>query len=276
MSGQNNIRPIIKRKRVIVKNGHYGGAWKVAYADFVTAMMAFFLLMWLLNATTEQQRRGLADYFSPSVPIARVSGGGDGAFGGDSVFSERTEAQNGTGATDLRPTEGRQSMGLLGVSHRDEDDAALAEIEDALMGQGSDSLVSELTSRHVQTRLTDVGLIVEIYARPGAPLFDEQTAAPADWLINLSDVIVSLFNTVSNHVAIDGHVRSEPIIVARESRWTSSITQAQTVRGLLEAAGLSTARIDRVTGHADRQPMARDPMAVRNDRIEIILLRNRL
>ena len=63
---------------------------KVAYADFVTAMMAFFLLMWLLNATTEQQRKGVADYFSRTVPIARVSGGGDGNFGGESVFSEMT------------------------------------------------------------------------------------------------------------------------------------------------------------------------------------------
>ena len=69
---------IIKKKRINVVNGHHGGAWKVAYADFVTAMMAFFLLMWLLNATTEEQRRGIADYFDPSIPVTAVSGGGDG------------------------------------------------------------------------------------------------------------------------------------------------------------------------------------------------------
>lgn len=66
-------RPIIiKRKKVVGGDGHHGGAWKVAYADFVTAMMAFSMLMWLLNATTEQQRKGIADYFSPNVPIARI------------------------------------------------------------------------------------------------------------------------------------------------------------------------------------------------------------
>ena len=91
MSAQSNLAPvIIKRKKKVVGGGHHGGAWKVAYADFVTALMAFFLLMWLLNATTEQQRKGVADYFSPTVPIARVSGGGDGNFGGEFVFSEMT------------------------------------------------------------------------------------------------------------------------------------------------------------------------------------------
>lgn len=101
MGAQLNAAPvvIIKRKKIIKVSGHHGGAWKVAYADFVTAMMAFFMLMWLLNATTETQKKGLADYFSPTIPISRISGGGDGAFGGDSVFSENALPQVGTGAT---------------------------------------------------------------------------------------------------------------------------------------------------------------------------------
>ena len=104
MAVDSNVAPIIiKRKKVSGGDGHHGGAWKVAYADFVTAMMAFFLLMWLLNATTEKQRKGLADYFSPTVAISRVSGGGDGSLGGDSVFSENTLPRVGTGATSLRP-----------------------------------------------------------------------------------------------------------------------------------------------------------------------------
>ena len=65
------------------------GAWKVAYADFVTAMMAFFMLMWLLNATTEKQRKGIADYFNPTIPVNRISGGGDGAFGGEQRLFRR-------------------------------------------------------------------------------------------------------------------------------------------------------------------------------------------
>ncbi|MEO1550477.1 MAG: flagellar motor protein MotB, partial [Pseudomonadota bacterium] len=72
MSEQSNRPVIIKRKKVVSAEGHHGGAWKVAYADFVTAMMAFFLLMWLLNATTEEQRKGLADYFKPTIPVHRT------------------------------------------------------------------------------------------------------------------------------------------------------------------------------------------------------------
>ena len=88
MSADNLAPIIIKRKKIVGGDGHHGGAWKVAYADFVTAMMAFFLLMWLLNATTESQRKGISDYFNPSIPLSRTSGGGDRSFGGDSVFTK--------------------------------------------------------------------------------------------------------------------------------------------------------------------------------------------
>src|SRR6202051_3883068 len=79
---------VIVKKYEIVEGGHYGGAWKVAYADFVTAMMAFFLLMWLLNATTEDQRKGLADYFSPTSVLSHNSSGSGQPFGGKTAFSE--------------------------------------------------------------------------------------------------------------------------------------------------------------------------------------------
>ena len=90
-------RPIIIRREEIVEDGHHGGAWKVAYADFVTAMMAFFLLMWLLNATTEEQRRGLADYFTPANVLSQSSSGNGRIFGGRTPF-ERGELVSDRGA----------------------------------------------------------------------------------------------------------------------------------------------------------------------------------
>jgi chemotaxis protein MotB len=274
---ENELRPlIIKRKKVIAGGGHHGGAWKVAYADFVTAMMAFFMLMWLLNATTEQQRKGIADYFSPTIPITRISGGGDGAFSGDSPFSETTTAQNGTGATNLRPTEGRQSLGLSGTDHeaaRAEETAALEALEEALTG---DSVVSEQVRAHVQTRLTDEGLIIEVFARPGLPLADPETGAPAPWLADLAGMMAELFATVTNAVAVGGHVAAEPVVVASETRWQASTGMAQGFRALLEEAGLPPRRVLRVTGHADREPVTESPMAPRNERIEVILLRSDL
>jgi chemotaxis protein MotB len=85
---------IVLRKEEIIEGGHHGGAWKVAYADFVTAMMAFFLLMWLLNATTEEQRKGLADYFSPKNPISRGSSGTGAPFGGSTPYDHGSLTSN--------------------------------------------------------------------------------------------------------------------------------------------------------------------------------------
>ncbi|MEM9146611.1 MAG: flagellar motor protein MotB [Pseudomonadota bacterium] len=92
MAGKDTAPIIIKKIKKGGGDGHHGGAWKVAYADFVTAMMAFFLLMWLLNATTEKQRKGLADYFDPSIPLSRMSSGGNAMLNGDSVVVPQDKA----------------------------------------------------------------------------------------------------------------------------------------------------------------------------------------
>jgi chemotaxis protein MotB len=101
---------VIKKKKGGHGHGHHGGAWKVAYADFVTAMMAFFLLMWLLNATTESQRKGLADYFDPRIPISKVSGGGTDMFKGSSMFAKDQMARNGTGGAGHKEAGDDKSM----------------------------------------------------------------------------------------------------------------------------------------------------------------------
>jgi chemotaxis protein MotB len=90
----NDRRPVIIRREEVIEGGHHGGAWKVAYADFVTAMMAFFLLMWLLNATTEAQRRGLADYLSPLNVMSHNSSGSGKPFGGLTPFSKGDEVSD--------------------------------------------------------------------------------------------------------------------------------------------------------------------------------------
>lgn len=106
-------RPIIiKKKKGGGGDGHHGGAWKVAYADFVTAMMAFFLLMWLLNATSEDQRKGLADYFDPSLPISRTSAGGAGMLGGDTVFTPEQASGSRTEGERAKPTHSEEGKDL--------------------------------------------------------------------------------------------------------------------------------------------------------------------
>jgi chemotaxis protein MotB len=272
---------IIKRKKVISGGGHHGGAWKVAYADFVTAMMAFFMLMWLLNATTEKQRKGIADYFSPTIAINRVSGGGSDAFGGDSVFTEQTLAQNGTGASKRHPTESNAAKGLqlagdteTGASSTpSKDDEAMARITNILQGNSGESLVAESELKHINTRVTDEGLIVELFDTPDQALFEGDTDEPTDLMIALTEMLVRVFAIAENGVAIAGHTRSQPLVLANNPVWDQSTKRAHLTRKLLDTAGLEPLRVQRVTGQADRARVDPNPMAVRNNRIEVTLLR---
>ncbi len=284
-SGDNVAPVIIKKKKVTGGDGHHGGAWKVAYADFVTAMMAFFLLMWLLNATTEKQRKGIADYFSPTIPVSRISGGGDGDFGGESVFSEVVLPQNGTGATHMRPTEGRQARGEIGV----QDDGTNPEmakeerpdhlvqaketIDEILAGKSGESSVSKSSLRHIVTRVTDEGLIIEVFDRGEAVLFERETDQETPLLVELAGLIANVSGLVENSVAVEAHTRASPIVVKSDPVWALSVARADRMRELLEQAKLASDRVTRVTGHADNEPIVDDPMSVRNNRLEIILLR---
>jgi chemotaxis protein MotB len=278
MAAQSNLAPvIIKKKRKVTGGHHHGGAWKVAYADFVTAMMAFFMMMWLLNATTEQQRQGLADYFSPTIPINRVSGGGDGSFGGDSIFSEETLPQNGLGATTEHATRKQAARGDSGSDsqggERDSSDEELQALVEEMMGRGGESTVMENLLEHIVTRITDEGLVVELFALDGMPLFEGNTNVPTDLMVQLVDLVAGVAVTVTNDVAIGGHVRAKPVVLAKNPVWDKSSERATRTRLMLQDAGIGQDRMQRVTGHADREPVHRNPMATRNDRVEIVLLR---
>ncbi|WP_395542568.1 flagellar motor protein MotB [Neotabrizicola sp. sgz301269] len=272
MAGQTNAAPvIIKRKKIVGGGGHHGGAWKVAYADFVTAMMAFFLLMWLLNATTEKQRKGLSDYFNPSIPVNRVSGGGDGTLGGETLFTEQTKVHNGTGGTSK---DAGASDGQVSDTLRDEgEDQKLQAVEKALFDRGGESRTMEQLLQHVVTRVTDEGLVIELFDLPDAPLFTGDTASPAPVTVALAAMLVEVMNLTANEVAVNGHVHTYPVTLANNPVWDLSAARAQSVRMLLEAAGLQTARLQRIGGFADRKPAVADPAAIRNNRIEIVLLR---
>jgi len=279
MAARNDAAPvIIKRKKVIAGGGHHGGAWKVAYADFVTAMMAFFMLMWLLNATTEKQRKGIADYFSPTISVSRVSGGGDGAFGGESVFSEEIIAQTGTGASAERPTADRQASGAAsGTASSAAEAVALAnvqaELDAALSAAGGESMLAPDVARHIVTRVTDEGLIVEFFDLESEPLFDADGTTPTPVTMAIAGMLARVFALVANEVAISGHVRSYPDMLRINPEWELSTERAQVFRGLLEAEGFERARVQRVTGFADRKPAVSNAGAVRNNRLEVILLR---
>lgn len=277
MDGQSNARPvIIKRKKVIQGGGHHGGAWKVAYADFVTAMMAFFMLMWLLNATTEKQRKGLADYFSPTIPVNRISGGGDGAFGGDSVTAQGEQPESGMGAVNAYSPADGASEGEDASSAalaKEALQAQAAEIDKALTARSGESMTMERALRHVITKVTDEGLIIEIFDLDDQPLFESLTATPTPVTKEIANVLAEVLSITSNKLAVNGYVRSFPITLIDNPAWAMSASRAQAMRGLLQEAGVDSERITRISGFADRKPVTANPVAIRNNRLEVVLLR---
>ena len=226
MAGQKSAAPIIiKRKKVISGGGHHGGAWKVAYADFVTAMMAFFMLMWLLGATTEKQRKGIADYFNPTIPINRVSGGGDGAFGGDSIFTDNTLARNGKGMTAASPGQDSKTGGSAGAAAgapQAAEDNTLKKLQSVLEGKGGESMTMETLLAHVVTKVTDEGLVIEIFDIDDTPLFEPDSVKPTKTLTDITALVSEVLNLAENRVAVDGYVRSYPVMMVNNPSWDLS------------------------------------------------------
>lgn len=251
---------IIKRPKIVKGGGHHGGAWKVAYADFVTAMMAFFLLMWLLNATSEDQRRGLADYFSPSIPIAAVSGGGAGALNGEEVTRAPALA-----TITPSPTEGTNDN-LIGVP----EDEVIAAMEAALIGEETE------LSEHISIRMSPEGLVIELTDRDARPLFASGRADPSPILMKLTAAVAQALEEVSNSIKIVGHTDSRRYSNGLQgySNWELSSDRANAARRMIKAAGLPETRITEVSGRAATMPLVEDPLDARNRRISITLLRS--
>ncbi len=260
-------RPIIivKKKKVVKGDGHHGGAWKVAYADFVTAMMAFFLLMWLLNATTEEQRKGIADYFSPTIPISRISGGGSDGLNGSSIFTEETYAQMGTGASQ------RTSVATPEENTADADEDSIAEsLETLKEGLSEDGQLSE----HLLVKLSPEGVVLEIVDSDSRPLFPVGRSDPTPLLDSLLGLVSDSFDQFGNNIKIVGHTdnlqyRTE----GGYDNWNLSSDRANSARKLLVRNGVALDRIVEVSGRAYKDPLIiDDPSAAQNRRISVVIL----
>lgn len=274
---------IIKRKKVYKADGHHGGAWKVAYADFVTAMMAFFLLMWLLNATTEEQRKGIADYFNPTIPISRISGGGSDGLNGSSIFSEDTYAKMGTGAnrkqTVENPAYGDGKANEAETQTNDAEQLA-KQAEEKQIADELQSLKESLSeqsrqlSEHLVIKMSPEGIVLEITDSESTPLFPLGRSEPSETMMQLIDVVAEAFGEFDNDIKIVGHTDSHRFRNgAVYDNWNLSADRANSARRLLNRAGIPGQRIREVAGKADTDPLVQnDPQAAQNRRISITIL----
>jgi len=276
--------PIIKKVKKVQGGGHHGGAWKVAYADFVTAMMAFFLLMWLLNATSSEQKKGLADFFDERIPLIPTSGGGDGAFQGDSMTATDSRAESGKAAGDGQDNpadaaaEAAAQADAQGkaeaASKGDAEQKVMEAIEQAFKALSGESEAADEMLRHIRTRVTPDGLVIEVFDVAGSPLFDGATAEPTDMMRGLMAMTASVAQLVTNRLAVTGHTAEAPEGAPADGAWDLSAERANVARRLLAGSGVEPDRFSAVSGRADAEPIAADPEDPQNRRIEITLLRD--
>jgi chemotaxis protein MotB len=299
---------IIKKEEVI-EGGHHGGAWKVAYADFVTAMMAFFLLMWLLNATTEAQKRGLADYFTPTIANSKGSSGSGQPFAGKSPFDDgpaisdrgsivtmnenkppadveddgsdtavlKTVHSNATDPTgdDAGGRQGKTGHQDGAVAQaRAAEKAAFQNAAQAMRQTvASDPLLQPL-AKQFSIDLTQQGLLIQIRDEDKRPMFAIGSADPNAEAQRLLQRLAPILAKLPEPVSIAGYTDGAPYSGTGMSNWDLSTQRANATRRVLSEQGVPDSRIKDVTGHADRDLLLpADPLNAANRRIAILLLR---
>jgi chemotaxis protein MotB len=271
------LQPIIIKR--VKKGGHaaHGGAWKIAYADFVTAMMAFFLLMWLLGSTTEGDKKGIADYFSSPLKIAMSGGSGSGDSnsvikgGGDSLTSTTGQVKRG----EVEAQRNTINLHKLKAEQMRAEIARLESLKQEIREKLDASPKLRELSSQIRLDMTRDGLRIQIVDEHNRPMFDSGSAVVKPYMRDLLQAIGSVLTEVPNHLTLEGHTDAQPYSGGERgySNWELSADRANASRRELIAGGLGDDRVLRVQGLASSQPFdAADPMAPTNRRISIIVM----
>ena len=284
MAYGDNAPIIIKKVKKVVGGGHHGGAWKVAYADFVTAMMAFFLLMWLINTTSPEQKRGIADYFAPASVSETTSGSG-GILGGAALASSGAKSSGSKDVIQALAPEAPPNVTDTGQSQNQSQNASAGtqdKADDAALTSAAQSLrqamqdMPELTelSKQIIVDQTPEGLRVQLVDQEGRSMFKEGSAEPNDRAKVLLQAVAKVVNKLPNRITIAGHTSADAGGAKPSSDWALSSSRADTSRQILQAAGVDADRIYEVAGKAASDPLyPDDPLLPGNRRITIGLLR---
>lgn len=270
------VRPVIVKKIYEAPHGgHHGGAWKVAYADFVTAMMAFFLLMWLLGATTEKQRKALADYFAPTLITSRQDGAGsNGFFGGDSITSvdkyPNRAGQTGTKTITI-PRDakgGPKEAGGVG-----QDRANFKELRDRLMKKIQSDKSMKRFARNLNFTETREGMRIDLIDEANFSMFISGTDILTPDAINLLQQVAETVRGLPNGLIIRGHTDAQQVSPALgTNNWKISSARAEATRAHLVRSGISDSQFLRIEGVADREPhFPKNPYDPKNRRMSLTL-----
>ncbi|MCE9508219.1 MAG: OmpA family protein [Alphaproteobacteria bacterium] len=263
--------------------GHHGGAWKVAYADFVTAMMAFFLLLWLLSVTTREQKVKIASYFSPTDSrIAQYMSGSGGVLGGTTLSDEGSMTGNGGQPSDSVPmAEGGQDD--LEKQKRYEamdqqDEKSFQSVEENIRQAVEATPDLKGLSKNLMMDMTPEGLRIQIVDQEGQPMFPLGSPAPLPQTVKLLTVVAGAVKELPNKISIRGHTDSKSYGKDTSyTNWELSADRSNASRRVMQEAGFDSVRVENVQGKADREPLdIAVPDSARNRRISIILLKQSL
>jgi chemotaxis protein MotB len=273
------LRPIVVKRIKKTAGGHHGGAWKIAYADFVTAMMAFFLLMWLLGSTTKGDLQGISDFFRTPLKVAMSGGSGSG---------DSSSVIQGGGA-DLTRRQGQVKKGDTAAEKKTYDlkaARAALEREESLRLQALKSRIeatidaNPLLKKYKNQLLLDItseGLRIQIVDEQNRPMFALAKAELQPYTRDILDVLGMVLNEVPNKIGLSGHTDSTPYTSdAGYSNWELSADRANASRRELVRGGLADDKILRVVGLASAAHLDRaDPFNPINRRISIIVMNKR-
>ena len=271
------VQPIIIKR--IKKGGHaaHGGAWKIAYADFVTAMMAFFLLMWLLGSTTEGDKKGIADYFNSPLKVAFFGGSGAGDAssiikgGGNSLTESVGQVKKGSSET---AEEQLRKKAIKVEQLRAEAErlrVLMRKVEEVI---ANDERLAKFQSQ-IRLDLTAEGLRIQIVDDQFRPMFDSGSAVVNLYMRDILQAIGGVLKEVPNRLTIEGHTDATPFSrgEAGYSNWELSSDRANASRRELISGGLPGERVLRVQGLAASMPFEKkDPLSPLNRRISIIVM----
>lgn len=272
------LQPIIVKKIKKGGHGHHGGAWKIAYADFVTAMMAFFLLMWLLGSTTEGDKKGIADYFSSPLKIALLSSGSGAGDASHVVKGGGQDLTRTTGQVKRGEIDAKRDTVNLQALKAEQVRAEIARLEDLKKKVehkiAASTRLAALASQ-IRLDMTRDGLRIQIVDEQNRPMFASGSALVQPYMRELLQEIGQVLVEVPNRLTLEGHTDAQPFAGGERgySNWELSADRANASRRELVAGGLPDDRVLRVQGLASSQPFdSADPKAASNRRISIIVM----
>ncbi|WP_420550066.1 flagellar motor protein MotB [Curvivirga sp.] len=280
-------QPVIFKVKKIAEDGAHGGAWKIAYADFVTAMMAFFLLLWLLNATEEEVLKGVSSYFTPTTKKTADPSGAGGMFGGITSAEPGPEEEKLHTAADISAPrdQGLQDSETEGSGTADEESTGSQGrldpiMEDQnfygtkeLMEAALDNLPPELKDlkQSIKIDVTDEGLRVQMLDQEKLPLFEHKSAKLTEHGIMLLRFIAQYGERLPNPVSVTGHTDGAE---EKADQWKLSVDRAGSARRQLQKSGITPRRFQAVVGKASYEPLDADnPGAPANRRVVIVYIR---